>query len=930
MLAPILVIALAASPLRPLPANAPVLPAGVQLRDASPSSPQTLNLGLKLRDRAALDRYILALHDPRAPQFRQWLTPAEFGDAFGTPVQQYDALVHALEKSGLEVKRYAGRTYLEAKGTASQVEKLLGVRLLDVESADGTYRTFEGTPHLPAALATLVQSVGGLDSRPHFKHRLQVRSSQTFGPQDLRRYYDMDALHALGYGGQLSKVAVVGTIPNSTNMPQPADINWFYANVSDSTATFIIDQLPLVLGQPDSQPGLRTELEMDAEMVTVGAPLVQSVTMVLAPPNSLFESGYSEVVNNLSDLTSVSTSFGGCELDEENLEPGELDTVAALVAQGVSEGIAFFSASGDDGVLTCSQSGTSNVNLPSVDFPSSSPYMTAVGGTMFTGSFDANGAIPGRGSEDETTWNEQNFIAGGGGVSNHFPRPPWQLVPGASDGGFREVPDVALLAATQPGVAIVDRSPGQIDPTGNGTSDASPMAAGIFAAVNDRIGGCRLGSPNFTLYALARAQYGNGGAAVFHDIVTGDISVQGTDGGLVQGPAAGVGYDEATGLGSLDVAALAEAWPPCAPPVVEVDAGPADAGDVDAGSADDAGNATDDGGSIDDGGSAIDAGSPVVDAGYFAVGPWDGGPGLDAGPRVAYDACAALACDGGTSCVTVTEGPSSCLAPCDLSTSTNPCPTGNYCAPFSGSDAGFCQVGCNADTDCTSPQVCNLCSHTCIAPGKADAGIGDSCTRRSDCQTGGFCLSESFSGLPGGYCSAQCSAGVSGACGCPTGSVCESNSGFCFETCTVSTQTGCRSGYVCDPSTQTGNADTGICLPNCNDLGGQCLGLDQTCDANTGLCAAPGQTSTSSSGSTSGSSGTSGIGSTSAGSTGTSSSGSTGPNTSGTTTAASSGSTGTTGGKGGGCGCSAGSGSAELSFTLLLALVGLGMRKKRA
>ena len=63
------------------------------------------------------------------------------------------------------------------------------------------------------------------------------------------------------------------------------------------------------------------------------------------------------------------------------------------------------------------------MNLPSVDFPSSTPYMTAVGGTMFTGSFDSNGAIPAYGSE--TTWNEQNFLAGGGGVSNHFPRPPW-------------------------------------------------------------------------------------------------------------------------------------------------------------------------------------------------------------------------------------------------------------------------------------------------------------------------------------------------------------------------------------------------------------------------------------------------------------------------------------------------------------------------
>ena len=236
MLAQLFVLALAAAPQRPLPARVPVLPAGAQIRDASPTSPQSLSLGLKLRDRAALDRYIAALHDPRSPQFRQWLTPAEFGDAFGTPAPQYDALVHALEKGGLEVTRYAGRTYLEAKGTAAQVQKLLGVRLVDVDGApEGSYRTFQGAPHLPAELAALVQSVSGLDTRARFHHRLVARNQDTFGPQDLRRYYDLDALHAQGYAGQLSKVAVVGSLPTTANMPQAADINWFYANVSDSS-----------------------------------------------------------------------------------------------------------------------------------------------------------------------------------------------------------------------------------------------------------------------------------------------------------------------------------------------------------------------------------------------------------------------------------------------------------------------------------------------------------------------------------------------------------------------------------------------------------------------------------------------------------------------------------------------------------------------
>jgi hypothetical protein len=88
-----------------------------------------------------------------------------------------------------------------------------------------------------------------------------------------------------------------------------------------------------------------------------------------------------------------------------------------------------------------------------------------------------------------------------------------------------------------------------------GTSAATPSFGGMMALVRQTTGS-RLGNANPVLYQLGAAQYQSSGAAVFHDIASGDNSVPGVD-GYFSGP----GYDLATGLGSLNATALVNAWP---------------------------------------------------------------------------------------------------------------------------------------------------------------------------------------------------------------------------------------------------------------------------------------------------------------------------------------------------------------------------------
>ena len=88
-----------------------------------------------------------------------------------------------------------------------------------------------------------------------------------------------------------------------------------------------------------------------------------------------------------------------------------------------------------------------------------------------------------------------------------------------------------------------------------GTSAASPSMAGLMALIVQKTGAAQ-GNANTYFYQLGNAQYATGGAAVFHDITSGNNSVP-----SVKGYYAGTGYSCTTGLGSVDAYALVTNWP---------------------------------------------------------------------------------------------------------------------------------------------------------------------------------------------------------------------------------------------------------------------------------------------------------------------------------------------------------------------------------
>jgi hypothetical protein len=191
-----------------------------------------------------------------------------------------------------------------------------------------------------------------------------------------------------------------------------------------------------------------------------------------------------------------------------------------------------------------------------------------------------------------------NLLSGLYDCSGGYPKPSWQAGKGVPQDGARDVPDVALAAAGgHDGFLIcydgscqwTTNSDGSISLVSaaviGGTSAASPSMAGIMALVEQKNGTLQ-GLANYQLYKLA-AQQGTVSACnssketdptqssscVFHDVTSGSntlscrfggtdctVAIPGSVYGLLSGNSATTGYDLASGLGSVDVANLVQAW----------------------------------------------------------------------------------------------------------------------------------------------------------------------------------------------------------------------------------------------------------------------------------------------------------------------------------------------------------------------------------
>ncbi len=305
-------------------------------------------------------------------------------------------------------------------------------------------------------------------------------------------------------------------------------------------------------------------------------------------------------------------SYGTCETE---LNASTFASLESVTEQGASQGQSILAASGDTGSTACfDPNGTSGLTTAqqealSVNYPASSAYATGIGGTEFPSADVATGNSTywqsSSGSDvvgsalsyiPEQVWNDDSaaignqygaqyaLSSGGGGASVFATRPSWQKgVPGIASGSYRLVPDVSLDASADSAGYLYCtsdssswssgqkascnsgfRDSSSSDLTiGGGTSFATPIFAGLLAIVNQKTNSSGLGLVNPTLYTLAAnaTTY----ATAFHDVTSGSNKcTAGTKYCSTAGAgsySATTGYDQASGLGSVDFNNLLNAWP---------------------------------------------------------------------------------------------------------------------------------------------------------------------------------------------------------------------------------------------------------------------------------------------------------------------------------------------------------------------------------
>jgi subtilase family serine protease len=532
----------------------------------------TLALKKSAAQQAALDDLLQEQQNFSSQLLHRWLTPEQYADRFGASESDIAKLAGWLRSRGFTVIQAArGRDFIAFSGTAQQVENALKTSVHHY-LVDGKMHYANATePSVPEAFAGLAGAFLGLDDfypeRPkagHLQHPDFLTSvGNVLAPADLATIYDISPLYQNGFDGTGQTLVVAG----QTNIDL-ADVRVFRTRFN----------LPpndprLVLVPGDADPGILPDqlAEADIDLELSGA-IARNATILFVYANNVLNSVQYAIDSNLAPV--ITYSFGACEQGITSAAGQYLESVAK---KGNSQGITWIASSGDSGAAGCEKhSGTETTATTglSVSLPASIPEVTGVGGTEFSegaGSFwtasnNSNGGTA-FGYIPEISWNDlqkTGFAASGGGASTLFPKPPWQSGPGVPNDGQRDIPDVALNASWDHDSYFAE-SGGQTLAVG-GTSAAAPTFAGIVVLLNQYLTSTGaqsqpgLGNINPNLYWLAQNVPG-----VFHDITSGNNIVSCTSGSPdcstgSFGYTAGPGYDQVTGLGSIDANNLVTNW----------------------------------------------------------------------------------------------------------------------------------------------------------------------------------------------------------------------------------------------------------------------------------------------------------------------------------------------------------------------------------
>ena len=586
----------------------------------------TIVVARTAQQEADFARFLADQQNAKSADYHQWLTPAQIADRFGPSAGQASLVAGWLAAQGLHLDWTApSRAFIGFSGSAAAVNNAFHMQLHSYVVHGQRRMAPSAEPQIPASLAGSIRAVRGLftmeEAPQHMAQtqtaspELTVNGSHYLSPEDFNLIYNNSTGINQGFG---QTIGIVGRSRTDLSDFQnfQSRTGYSFSNPTEVVPTAYggVDPGPAYTAPPASDVDLADQLEATLDVLRAGsvAPAA-NLLLVVATGDSGGIGVDTQYLVQTTPLpaTVINISFGSCEAQAGASGVSYWDS---LFQQEAAEGISVFVSSGDSGASGCDQDFTTPPATPNANSPNyicSSSYATCVGGTEFNDTANpgqywsstndsslssALGYIP------EGAWNEplnsksaSQIAASGGGVSSIIATPGWQTgtgVPSARAG--RYTPDLAFSASGHDGYFACFAAAGASCVPANdgsfqfeimyGTSAAAPSMAGVTAILDQKLGAAQ-GNLNPQLYPLAART-----TDVFHDTTVSSSGVSncqvatpsmcnnsapgvsGLTGGQ-PGYAINTGYDEVTGLGSLNVGNfISEYTPAISAPMIQITA----------------------------------------------------------------------------------------------------------------------------------------------------------------------------------------------------------------------------------------------------------------------------------------------------------------------------------------------------------------------
>ena len=590
---------------------------------------QRLTIQLWLQPRtAAATLFAQAVSTPGSPQFHRYLTPDAYAARFAATQADAGAVESWLRSQGFTaVGADPQRSYVQATATVSTINRAFAVRLklyrptATVNAGTGPLWSNDRPVSLPTTLSRLVLGITGLNNAALANPSTTTTTKTTTKAAPCSAYYGQHLQTGLparfgrtsfptqicGYSAKQLRAAYGATMASTgkgqtiafveLGLPDPDLLLTLqdYARVSGLPVP-TAKQYGQVSGgkacpetaegaaagaqQPAAGSDPDLEEQMDVEAAYAMAPGARELVVSglscggSDPETQGLLNGINAVLGGsgkrpLASILSFSYQTGpeGQAASVTKIEHADLLRAAA-------EGVGMYVAAGD---------------TTGVDAPADDPFATAIGGTTLglgqTGNrLFETGWSTGWLIRQKGTWlSEGEFGASGGGASAVWKQPAYQrgVVPAAlsrspgRSGPYRTVPDLSASADPATAMAVgalrivAGKKPVFFLTSGGGTSEATPLVAGMVAAAQQGMK-APFGFLNPVLYKLA-------GTRAFRDVLprtartpslylatSCDVAVCGVQGLNVfdvqsTDKAAGYdgqvtlkGYDTMTGLGTPD------------------------------------------------------------------------------------------------------------------------------------------------------------------------------------------------------------------------------------------------------------------------------------------------------------------------------------------------------------------------------------------